>query len=644
MNNIITRLFGRVSGKALTRESLNKFSVTDVSYLGEDSVEVAIANVFDKSLYLSTALKKVKDAVSKADFELYAIKNARGEMKRLGSHPVLDLLYNPNDYQTKTELERLMVVSMLLSGEVFLRKHRGAGNAPEAITLIHPSYVAVKVDKDTGVITYEVSKGGNHVEVVPFSEMVHIKDPDFNNQLRGKGLLTPIKEQIKVEILSNLQRERDFKTFGYVDGIMFAKTGANQEEAQKIKASWNNAFSGSQTSSRLAVVGGNVEYTPIERKVLNIIEERKQIRDDIASAVGVPKALMTSDDVNLANANVAMRQFQEFTVLPMLALFVEALNEQLVIPDFGENLRLAHGKVVLEEKAEVRADYASGVITLNEARVRMGYTEVDGGDEFKTNPTQAPYVQNSLHKKLLDKEVEEKKLRVASYKSATSDPIFKSAFTKAVDSVRRKGEKKVEAKIKEIFQSQKEKALKNLKENAKPEDLFNLKQEKEDSVTEILPVFKKIAKDVGDTTTLPVKTFFNTKEFVIDEKVTDALKKRAKFLSESFNETTYNAISDIVYEYMSEGVEVVKSKLVEKFDEMDSGRALTIARTESCNISSLSTQLAFEQNDIIDGKEWLTSMDDKVREEHQMNEGIIVSKTEAFPNGEHYPAESSINC
>ena len=100
---------------------------------------------------------------------------------------------------------------------------------------------------------------------------------------------------------------------------------------------------------------------------------------------------------------------------------------------------------------------------------------------------------------------------------------------------------------------------------------------------------------------------------------------------------------------MSEGIPAVAQAITEKYEQITTGRANTIARTESCYITSIATQDAFEESPVVAGKTWLTAGDGNVRDgdlpdNHVINDNKTVAKDDSFPNGEAFPGEMTINC
>jgi SPP1 gp7 family putative phage head morphogenesis protein len=73
-------------------------------------------------------------------------------------------------------------------------------------------------------------------------------------------------------------------------------------------------------------------------------------------------------------------------------------------------------------------------------------------------------------------------------------------------------------------------------------------------------------------------------------------------------------------------------------------RAKRIAQTEGNLLTNIGIQRAFEKEERVAGKMWISAKDGKVREEHILNDSKVVDKGTAFPNGEEYPSQHSINC
>jgi SPP1 gp7 family putative phage head morphogenesis protein len=154
---------------------------------------------------------------------------------------------------------------------------------------------------------------------------------------------------------------------------------------------------------------------------------------------------------------------------------------------------------------------------------------------------------------------------------------------------------------------------------------------------------------IGQETLDNVSEGFSTKaseQFFTSEEAKKRLEDRAQFFIQSMLNTDYEELKDVIVAGMKDGagVDVIGRNIRKYFDDMSVARAKTIARTETGRLVSQATNEAYNQSAIITGKEWLTAGDDRVRDEHVLNAGVIVNSNGTFPSGEHYPGEATINC
>ena len=92
--------------------------------------------------------------------------------------------------------------------------------------------------------------------------------------------------------------------------------------------------------------------------------------------LGMPYAMMQSNDVNLANALTGERIFDHWTLAPRLELIKEACNER-VMPLIGDMLTMDYEEPQPQDAAfDVYAasmGWLTGILTQNQAAEAMGY-------------------------------------------------------------------------------------------------------------------------------------------------------------------------------------------------------------------------------------------------------------------------------
>lgn len=141
------------------------------------------------------------------------------------------------------------------------------------------------------------------------------------------------------------------------------------------------------------------------------------------------------------------------------------------------------------------------------------------------------------------------------------------------------------------------------------------------------------------------------------EEAKAALRAYALKSAKSIDETTREQLKKMLVKMFEEGKAVTEIGIAirDKFNEIETGRAMTIARTETLTAVSLGKaakrsewQERFPDAKLM--KMWVTAKDDRVRDSHQDLEGESVKSDDSFSNGLFYPrdpggeASEVINC
>ncbi len=136
-----------------------------------------------------------------------------------------------------------------------------------------------------------------------------------------------------------------------------------------------------------------------------------------------------------------------------------------------------------------------------------------------------------------------------------------------------------------------------------------------------------------------------------------ALQKYGASRIKGITDTTMEQIKTVLTQAFEEGVSISETsqRIDEKFAQIESGRAETIARTETLSAVSIGRQEKREdfQKEFPDAqlqKMWVSAQDDRVRDSHQELDGTVVDADAEFKAGLRFPrdpngaAEEVINC
>jgi len=669
-----------VQGEGISTPSL--VSANSIMQTVSDSVEDSYSlSQFSKSLYLFAGLSKITTVISGIEFHMLKILNTQGETERIENHDFLDILYKPNSYQTKNEFLETFAIHMKLSGEAFIKLLRDDGGNLIGWINVRPDIVDVeikKTDNEIMELVYTVHKGNGQMETYTTKDMIHIKFADPTNPLRGAGVLKPILSRLTAEQKANQLQNTVFENNGRPDALIYVKGLTQKTQAEDIKKSFFNSFSGKNKDKRTAVLGSaddfKYEQLSFSQKEMDFIESMKFLRDDIALALGVPKSLMTSDDVNLANAESGMKQFMKFTIEPLARLFKESLNQYILLDEYNDTLILEHEDLIEDDRKMLMEELTAGIdkwITINEARTRMGLDPVDGGDSLyrqfgvidvtNNTPTRVENVfkgRNWLFKKMQENErIEAKAIEILTRKRkkeflTVPTAKYKNTYIKAMNSVTDSNIAYMKRETVKYFKEQKARVQEAIENTPDTEPLnlsviFDVEKELKQTKNLARQTYPLMALRSGNTGLEPVKAFHKVDAFTISPELMKIIEARAIFFAEHVVGVTYSMIGQIMAEGLQEGYgrDVQARNIYNSFDDMTRVRAKRIAQTEGTNMSNTGLNQAFSESEVVTGKMWLTVGDGKVRDEHLANEAQgPIDKDIAFSSTEHYPAEKSVNC
>lgn len=396
--SIIARAYGRVRGMfSKAAESEGGFELL-ARLSGETMTPTSALRRYGRSLYVFACVSKIAQKVASIPLEMYRIVNANGDVKEAPSHPALNLLYRPNPFQTKNEFMQLTVINLKCTGEAFWFKVRNERGDVAELWNLRPDWVTVVTDPKEGVRGYRFAREDGAQVWIDRQDAVHIKYPNPLDQWRGMGPLKASERRVETEEFAT-RYQRDFFLNSARPDAILSSDDANLTADQKedIREGWNQRHRGAGRTSKVAVLEGGLKYQVISlsQKEMDYIESLKGTRDDILVAFGMPKSVLgITEDVNRANAEAGMFVFLSEVVKPCNELIVEKANEELVIPDFGEEWILASEDPTPADRELALKEYEQGIrsnyLLINEVRAREGLSPMRGGWSFYLPVTTAP--------------------------------------------------------------------------------------------------------------------------------------------------------------------------------------------------------------------------------------------------------------
>lgn len=310
------------------------------------------------------------------------------------THPVLELLSTPNPHYTEDHLWSGLLLSYLTAGRAYSYIEYNKGNEPSA--LYYMPHFNMKAIGEGGEFISRYEYTDDYVKVMQKKEVIHLKyHIDPYNYREGISPLAPVLREIVTDNEASNAAASLMKNLG-APGISFTpKEQVTMEQKQILKDYIGARLRGDRRGELMVFpVDGAVNtwgFSPDQMaldKVRNVPEER------ICSVFGLsPIVVGLGAGLNIStysNYQEAREAAYESCMVPLWNNIADQLTGQL-LPLYDLNpkkvrLRFDCSKIRGLDKSEqehhdkVREDFTAGIISMEEARQALGYTNEMGTD------------------------------------------------------------------------------------------------------------------------------------------------------------------------------------------------------------------------------------------------------------------------
>ena len=359
------------------------------------------------------------------------LKLFRGKLT-VDDHPILDLLERPSPTKGYVELFESLYSFLLLSGNSYLIGSGGEG-PPKELYCLRPDRVKIVPGQMSLPLSYDYTINGKVVsqyevdQTTGESAVKHFKLFHPKHDHLGLSPLVSAATNIDSHNLTNVHNVSLLQNGARPSGAVIFKpkdeTGSSvqlsdSQRAQIIK-DMESRFSGTGNAGRPMLLEGDFSFQQMgmSPKDMDFSVLKKMSAIDIALCFGVPAQLVGIPDAqtynNMPEARLAL---YEETIIPILRRIQSDLNEWLT-PKFGDGLRLEYDIDSIPAMAESRkrvfesvvSGVNAGILTRNEAREKLGFDPIKGGDALFIPATMMPI---GLMGESVDEDEDEKNLEL----------------------------------------------------------------------------------------------------------------------------------------------------------------------------------------------------------------------------------------
>ena len=592
------------------------------------------------------------------------------DIEEVTEHPFLDLVRSVNPWMNEFELRELTVLFQELTGNCYWYLVKSPLGTPKEIWILQAQRMRVVPDPVDFIRGYIYEKGTQKEAFSP-EEIIHFKYPNPKDYFYGMGPLEGAANAVDVNQYIRDYEMAVFENRARPDFVLTTNERLGDADIQRLIGMWNKLYKGPKKAGKTAVLdkGLKPQEISISPRDLNFLVGRKMTREEIANIFGVPIALLTSENVNRANAEVSSYVYMRDTILPRLRRIEQKLNEKL-LPLYDERLFCAFDNPIPEDKEfmlkERETNIKIGFTTRNEERAKVGLEPLEGGDYIWMPMNQIPIGGTKTVEEIIEKAAEKMavslikniKDREEEEREKKRERIWK-AFVERITPQ----ERRFRDEIAKLFEEQRKVVLANLSKLPKSHYhkdesiidfiLFGFEEWRERFEVMGTPFIAEAVRRAGNQSLAELGL---TVDFDMDNpEVQRFIGEKTRKFSRDINKTTLEALIEELKEGFAEGesIQDLRKRINKVFDQAATYRAERIARTEIVGSSNRGALEAYKQSGIVQKKEWLTARDEKVRDSHWAADGQVKDIDEPFvlgsgveimyPGGDGPPGEI-VNC
>lgn len=389
------------------------------------------------------AVNIIADAVAGIPWKLYR-KLADDRDVEIEQAPVLDLLKHPNPRLGEKDFFAQYIQYLQLSGNTYIRSAGPQNRPPRELYLLRPDRIEIKngdcgayacPDEFDGLI-YEY-QCGNAKERIDLRTFYHGRLWNPLCDFYGLSPLTPASSSID-QLNESLQWNVSLlKNNACPSGILTSEGNLTDDQVARFKEQLELKYQGPWNSGRPMVLSDGLKFDKMAMtpKDMDWIHGTKLATKNICLTLGIDPSLMgDSDHKTYATFRDAERSFYTATVIPLLEKIRDDFLNRWLLPRFnmGEGYYFEFDIESIEVLSDSRTEIfnrmidgvKAGILTVNEAREELGYSELHPDEDIEEEPAES------------DAQVEGQKKKNSKHLTSSHRPSFSPILMKSKNNVK----------------------------------------------------------------------------------------------------------------------------------------------------------------------------------------------------------------
>jgi len=347
-----------------------------------------------KSLTLSAVYRAVNligDAIASLQMKVYKVDSDGYKSEDYGHNLYSFLAYEPNPIMSRYDFFKMMVNSMLLRGNAYVKINRDNNFNISSLEFLNPDTVSIQSIK--GDIKYIVTGVQG---MINNADMIHIRNFPQVNTLYGISTISYAMNTLDISYASEKHAGNWFKGGANSAALLTSDNGYTDEQKKQIISSLKN-MSATDTGNPngVSILGGlvnaKVQTLGVSPRDSQLLETRTFNILDIARFFSVsPVLLFDNSKATYANSEHAQLDFLNTTLLPIIEKMENEFVRKLILPSKRANTEIRFDlSNLLRADMNSQADYYTklfsiGVMNANQIARNLNLPKIqgEGGDRY----------------------------------------------------------------------------------------------------------------------------------------------------------------------------------------------------------------------------------------------------------------------
>lgn len=692
---------GYEQGNGVIAQIVSRWNQGESPRMTQSNMASYLAKYADQA-WVYSCIRIIQSKAAGVPLKVY--KKVGDDLEVVDGHPLTDLLERVNPFMSGYDLREGTHGFQELVGNAYWLKDKIVSGRPTQLYLINPRQMKVKADKTRNVVGYDFElEPGKLNQTFKPEEILHFKTWNPMNEFYGMAPISAARDASDTIMFSDQFNKAFFKNGAEPGGFLTAESGIEEDDKKRITSTWRKLHQGFRKAHSVAILDGGLKWQPTtaNHKDMAFADLKRMSREDVLTVFGIPPIMVgVFDQANYSNAREQRRIFWVDCIIPRLRKMESVINEYLV-KDWDENLIVRHDLTGVEELAEdadsrARTDsynVNAGIMTINEIRKLKNLPDVSWGNTWwapmgispvtipnnTTNPDDTVVDPNSDDPVTVPsapapaKPAKPAKSVETPINEPVTEPVDPKRVRRDLVWMKYKGlterlERKWAPVMRRLFNDQEREVIHHLHASGWGKILNQNKIDRMKNVKQSVSIIlfdRSHARTVfrRDATVLMAETIAASAKKEIDDynlgvdfnlkdhHVQSWIHSKAFKFADEVNLTTEEALRRELEDAVANGetLSEVEDRIARVFDIARGTRTAMIARTEVISASNEGAMASYKQSGVVAKSEWVTSRDNRVRDEHQID-GEQVEIDAVFSNGLKYPGDPAgepgnvINC